>query len=79
LNIEQLPMAILDLNPISISPDIMGGTPCFTGTRVPVKTLIEYLQGGETVNDFLEGFPSVTPETVTLFLEHAAAMPQQCC
>jgi uncharacterized protein (DUF433 family) len=77
LNIEQLPMAILDMNPISISPYIMGGTPCFTGTRVPVKTLIEYLQGGETVNDFLEGFPSVSPAAVTLFLEHAAAMPQQ--
>jgi uncharacterized protein (DUF433 family) len=65
-------MKINDINPISINSEIMGGTPCFTGTRVPVKTLIEYLQGGETVNDFLEGFPSVTPASVTLFLDRAA-------
>jgi uncharacterized protein (DUF433 family) len=65
-------MKISDTNPISINPEIMGGTPCFTGTRVPVKTLIEYLQGGETVNDFLEGFPTVAPASVMLFLDRAA-------
>ena len=65
-------MNVHNINPISINPDIMGGTPCFAGTRVPVKTLIEYLQGGETVNDFLEGFPTVTPSSVMLFLDRAA-------
>jgi uncharacterized protein (DUF433 family) len=67
-------MKLSDINPISMSPDIMGGTPCFTGTRVPVKTLIEYLQGGETVNDFLEGFPAVAPAAVMLFLDRAAGI-----
>ena len=64
-------MNVHNINPISINPDIMGGTPCFAGTRVPVKTLIEYLQGGETVNDFLEGFPTVTREQVIALLEEA--------
>jgi len=38
-------------------PDIMGGTPVFTGTRVPVQNLVDYLEGGESIDDFLEGFP----------------------
>jgi uncharacterized protein (DUF433 family) len=67
-------MKLSNINPISISPDIMGGTPCFTGTRVPVQILIEYLQGGETVNDFLEGFPTVAPAAVMLFLDRAAGI-----
>jgi len=56
---------------ITSSPEIMGGTPVFTGTRVPVQTLIEYLEGGHTVDDFLEGFPSVKREQVFEFLEQA--------
>lgn len=40
-------------------PDILGGTPVFTGTRVPVETLLDYLEDGETLDTFLEGFPSV--------------------
>jgi uncharacterized protein (DUF433 family) len=47
----------------------MSGTPVFRGTRVPVATLIEYLEGGETIDDFLEGFPSVKREQVIAFLE----------
>jgi uncharacterized protein (DUF433 family) len=54
---------------ITSSPDLMGGTPVFAGTRVPVQTFIEYLEGGETVDDFLEGFPSVRREQVVELLE----------
>ncbi len=56
---------------ITSSPEVLGGTPVFAGTRVPVQTLIEYLEGGETIDDFLEGFPTVTREQVISFLEEA--------
>ncbi|NER05131.1 MAG: DUF433 domain-containing protein [Okeania sp. SIO3C4] len=54
---------------ISTSPEIMGGTPVFAGTRVPVETLFDYLKAGESIDDFLDGFPSVTQEQVTELLE----------
>ena len=56
---------------ISVSPDVMGGTPVFKGTRVPIQTLIDYLEGGESINDFLEGFPTVTRDQVIELLEQA--------
>ncbi len=56
---------------ITCSPDIMGGTPVFTGTRVPLQTLLDYLEAGDTIDDFLEGFPTVTREQVVAFLEEA--------
>lgn len=56
---------------VTRSPDIMGGTPVFAGTRVPVQTLLDYLEGGETIDDFLEGFPSVTRSQVIAFLDAA--------
>ena len=56
---------------ITCSPDVMGGTPVFAGTRVPVQTLLDYLEGGETIDDFLEGFPTVSREQVVAFLEEA--------
>jgi uncharacterized protein (DUF433 family) len=56
---------------ISASPDVMGGTPVFTGTRVPVQTLLDYLKAGESINDFLDGFPTVNREQVVAFLEEA--------
>ena len=56
---------------ISSSPDVMGGTPVFTGTRVPVQTFIEYIKGGESIDDFLDGFPTVGREQVIAFLEAA--------
>jgi len=56
---------------ISSSPDVMGGTPVFKGTRVPVQTLLDYLKAGESIDDFLEGFPTVTREQVIAFLEEA--------
>ena len=56
---------------VSRNPEIMGGTPVFSGTRVPVQTLLDYLEAGESIDDFLEGFPSVTREQVIGFLEEA--------
>ncbi len=50
---------------------VMGGTPVFTGTRVPVETLIDYLEAGDSINDFLDGFPTVTREQVIQFFEEA--------
>ena len=49
---------------ISISPEIQSGEPVFSGTRVPIKNLFDYLRGGDSVDEFLEGFPSVTREQV---------------
>jgi len=56
---------------ITISPEIMGGTPVFAGTRVPVQTLFEYLEAGDTIDDFLDGFPTVTRKQVVAVLETA--------
>ena len=56
---------------ISASPEIMGGTPVFTGTRVPAQTLLDYLKAGESIDDFLDGFPTVTREQVIALLEEA--------
>jgi len=56
---------------ITCSPDVRGGTPVFAGTRVPVQTLLDYLEGGETIDDFLEGFPTVSHEQIVTFLEEA--------
>ena len=56
---------------ITASPDVMGGTPVFAKTRVPVQTLLDYLKAGESIDDFLEGFPTVTKEQVIAFLEEA--------
>jgi uncharacterized protein (DUF433 family) len=56
---------------ISRNPDVMGGTPVFYGTRVPVQTLLDYLEAGDSIDDFLEGFPSVQREQVVAFLEEA--------
>ncbi len=56
---------------IKIDPEIMSGAPCFAGTRVPIQNLIDYLEGGDSIEDFLEGFPSVSREQVIAFLEEA--------
>ena len=56
---------------ITASPDVMGRTPVFAGTRVPVQTLLDYLKGGESIGDFLEGFPTVSRDQVVAFLEEA--------
>jgi uncharacterized protein (DUF433 family) len=51
----------------------MGGTPVFAGTRVPVQTLLDYIKGGESIDDFLEGFPTVSREQVIAVLDEAEA------
>ena len=56
---------------ISRSPDVMGGTPVFAGTRVPVQTLLDYLEAGDSIDDFLGGYPSVSRDQVINFLEQA--------
>jgi uncharacterized protein (DUF433 family) len=48
----------------------MSGAPCFAGTRVPIQNLIDYLEGGDSIEDFLEGFPTVSREQVIAFLEN---------
>ena len=58
-------------SPISVAPDVLGGTPVFVGTRVPVQTLLDYLEAGESIDDFLAGFPSVKREQIVSFLELA--------
>ncbi|MGK7902514.1 MAG: DUF433 domain-containing protein [Hormoscilla sp.] len=55
-------------------PDIMGGTPVFFGTRVPMKTLLDYLEGGDSLDEFLDHFPSVKREQAIATLELAKEM-----
>lgn len=52
-------------------PERMSGTPCFRGTRVPVQTLIDHIEGNATLEQFLDGFPSVTREQAIQFIELA--------
>jgi uncharacterized protein (DUF433 family) len=52
-------------------PDVMSGTPCFRGTRVPFKNLIDYLEGGQSLGEFLRQFPTVTRELAVQALEEA--------
>jgi uncharacterized protein (DUF433 family) len=56
---------------VKIDPEIMSGAPCFNGTRVPIQNLIDYLEGGDSIDEFLEDFPSVAREKVISFLEEA--------
>ncbi len=56
---------------ISSDPDILGGAPVFRGTRVPVKALLDYLEGGHPLDEFLEDFPGVTKVQAVAVLEHA--------
>jgi uncharacterized protein (DUF433 family) len=51
--------------------EVMGGTACFAGTRVPVQTLLDYIEAGDSIDDFLEGFPTVKRSQVIAFLEEA--------
>ncbi|MBA2435426.1 MAG: DUF433 domain-containing protein [Verrucomicrobiota bacterium] len=58
---------------ITVNPNVLGGTPVFKGTRVPVKTLFEYLENDYTLEEFLECFPSVTREMACRLLERSEA------
>jgi uncharacterized protein (DUF433 family) len=55
-------------------PDILGGTPVFVGTRVPVRTLLDYFEGGDSLDEFLEDFPSVSREQAVAALRLAGEM-----
>jgi uncharacterized protein (DUF433 family) len=59
---------------VKIDPEIMSGTPCFAGTRVPARTLIDYLEGGDSLADFLEDFPTVSREQAVALLEEASEL-----
>ncbi len=56
---------------VSIDPETMGGTPVFNGTRVPIQTLFDYIEGGDTLEAFLEDYPSVSMENALEVLEMA--------
>ena len=56
---------------VSVSKDVMGGTPVFAGTRVPIQTLMDFLTAGDTIDDFIEGFPTVSREQVVEYLKQA--------
>ena len=56
---------------VSRDPEIMGGTPVFHGTRVPVQTLLDYIEAGDSIDRFLDGFPTVRRDQVIAFLEQA--------
>ena len=57
---------------VVIDSEIMSGAPCFAGTRVPARTLIDYLEAGDSLDDFLEDFPTVTRQQAVAFLEEAS-------
>lgn len=64
--------AVADL--ITSDPGVLGGTPVFRGTRVPFQSLLDYLEGGQTLDDFLDDFPTVSREAAVQALEHAKAL-----
>jgi uncharacterized protein (DUF433 family) len=57
---------------VVIDPEVMSGTPCFAGTRVPVRNLLDYLEGGDTLDVFLRQFPSVSRKHAVEFLEQSS-------
>lgn len=57
---------------VVIDPEIMSGTPCFAGTRVPVRNLLDYIEGGDTLDVFLRQFPSVSRTQAVEFLEQSS-------
>ena len=61
---------------VHIDPEILGGTPVFVGTRVPAKTLFDYLEAGDPLDEFLNDFPSVTREQAVAALEIAREMTE---
>lgn len=63
---------------IWVSPHRMSGTPCFRGTRVPVQSLIDLVEGGETIEDFLRLYPSITRQQVLYVLDFANSQILEC-
>lgn len=62
---------------VTIDPEIMSGTPVFSGTRVPVRTLIDHIEAGDNLDIFLEDFPSVSRDQAITFLEDASELDAQ--
>ncbi len=62
---------VMEISAIVSDPEIMNGTPCFQGTRVPFKNLIDYLEGGHSLGEFLHQFPTVSRENAIGALEEA--------
>ena len=60
---------------VTIDQEIMHGTPCFTGTRVPVQSLLDFIEAGDTLDQFLQAFPRVQREQAVRFLEIARGQP----
>ena len=56
---------------VTISPNVLSGEPVFTGTRVPIRALLDHIEAGDTIDDFIDGFPSVSRDQVIAFLEQA--------
>jgi len=69
--VKRYPLAMDRINIVHSDPEILGGEPVFVGTRVPVRTLLTYLESGETLEEFLDNFPTVTKEQAIAFLEEA--------
>jgi uncharacterized protein (DUF433 family) len=63
---------VVDL--ITSDPSVLGGTPVFRGTRVPFQNLLDYLEGGQTLDEFLDDFPTVSREAAIQALEHAKTL-----
>jgi len=61
-----------------VDPERMSGTPCFTGTRVPIQVLIDHIEGNDTLDEFLENFPSVSREQAIAFVEFAKDLVLEC-
>lgn len=73
MTLLSLPMTLSN-NVIVRNPEVLGGTPVFRGTRVPFQALLDYLEGGQTLNEFLDDFPTVTREAAVHALEHAKSL-----
>jgi uncharacterized protein (DUF433 family) len=69
-------MLMIDHSPVTSSPQVLGGILVFTGTRVPAQTLLDYLNDGFSLDEFLQFFPSVKPEDATEFLRLARPVAQ---
>jgi uncharacterized protein (DUF433 family) len=74
-----LPIQAMDPKQIVHSdPEIVSGTPVFVGTRVPAQALLDYLEGGETIEEFLDDFPSVSRQQAVAFIEEAGTRRGRC-
>ena len=76
MNVEDRKASLGEI--VSVDPEVMHGAPCFAGTRVPVQLLLNDLKSGYTINDFLEGCPTVRRDQVERYLELAQELVVEC-